>query len=419
LTADERAGSQYSADAQGRRALSETRDELDQELEELLAEGVEGARRREAAAFDDLVGTNTTQFVLFGAGNLGRRTLVGLRKLGIEPRCFIDSNKARWGESLHGLQVLSPEEGAQRFGTSATFVVTVWGALGTDRMASRVAALRSLGCNSVVPFVQLYWKFPELFMPHYTVDLPSGVHLQAGRVRQAFRLMGDEVSRREFLAQLRFRLLGDFAVLPQPVQGAIYFREELFKLEKDETFVDCGAFDGDTLGLFLEKTGNSFKTAIAIEPDPSNYSKLVEQVNRLPLEVRQRIVLHQVATGGSDSRVRMDVGNGAASQVGSGDFEIDCVALDTLLKDVPVSFIKMDIEGSELATLAGAQTLIRQDEPILTISAYHKQDDLWNIPLFIHGISSDYSFYLRPHMLEGWDLVCYAIPSKRRRQASQ
>jgi len=81
---------------------------------------------------------------------------------------------------------------------------------------------------------------------------------------------------------------------------------------------------------------------------------------------------------------------------------------------VPVSFIKMDIEGSELDTLAGARELIRKNAPILAICAYHKQSDLWNIPLFIHDLSPDYGFHLRPHDLEGWDVVCYAIPPDRR-----
>ena len=105
----------------------------------------------------------------------------------------------------------------------------------------------------------------------------------------------------------------------------------------------------------------------------------------------------------------MDVGMGAASHIGGGDLEVECVALDSMLHDFPVSFIKMDIEGSELATLAGARDLIGRNAPILAICVYHKQDDLWNIPLFIHSLNPGYCFHLRPHLLEGWDLVCYAV----------
>lgn len=385
----------------------------DEELEELLAEGVEGARQREATAFDELAGSSANKLVLFGAGNLGSRTLTGLRKIGLEPQCFVDNEKALWGKKRNGLPVLSPEEGSKLYGDRATFAVTIWRAEGTDRMSARVAQLRGLGCKSVVPFLPLYWKFPGSLLPHYTHDLPHLIHLQADGVRQGLRLMADDVSRREYLAQLRFRLLGDFDCLPGSVEGAIYFREDIFSLGKDETFVDCGAFDGDTLRLFLDKTGNSFKSAFAFEPDPTNYAKLVERIDLMARDVKRRITIRQAATGEANGSVLMDVGHGTASQVGQGNHEVECDALDSVLHDVPVSFIKMDIEGSELATLAGAQNLIRQHSPILAISAYHRQDDLWKIPLFIDDLNPDYSFYLRPHLLEGWDLVCYAIPTSR------
>jgi FkbM family methyltransferase len=394
--------------------MSTMQAEFEQELEALLAEGIEGARRREATEFDRLTGSNAKELVLFGAGNLGRYTLAGLRNAGIEPLSFIDNNEAKWGESQHGLRVLSPEDGARSYGDRATFVVAIWYGEASDTMASRVAQLRHLGCRSVVPFPPLYWKLSDSLLPRYMVDLPHKVHLQANRVRQGLKLMADDLSRQEYLAQLRFRLLSDFECLPGPVEGAIYFCDDLFGLGQQETLVDCGAYDGDTLDLFLRKTSGSFKSVIAFEPDPANYAKLEERLNLMPLKVRERVALHKAGTGETNERLRMDVGSGVASQIGRGDHEVECVSLDSTLPGVPVSFIKMDIEGSELATLAGAQSLIRKNKPILAISAYHRQDDLWNIPLFIHALDPDYSFYLRPHLLEGWDLVCYAVPSNRR-----
>jgi hypothetical protein len=41
------------------------------------------------------------------------------------------------------------------------------------------------------------------------------------------------------------------------------------------------------------------------------------------------------------------------------------------------------------------------------------QNDLWKIPLLIHSINPNYRFFLHPHKLEVWDLVCYAIPRHR------
>src|SRR3954471_8953647 len=86
------------------------------ELDELLAEDVISARRREASTFDAVAGDRAADIVLFGAGGLGRRTLVGLRADGVEPLAFVDNNPSRWGTEIDGLAVMSPVEAAARHG---------------------------------------------------------------------------------------------------------------------------------------------------------------------------------------------------------------------------------------------------------------------------------------------------------------
>ncbi|MFM2378710.1 MAG: hypothetical protein RLZZ143_1288 [Cyanobacteriota bacterium] len=54
-----------------------------------------------------------------------------------------------------------------------------------------------------------------------------------------------------------------------------------------------------------------------------------------------------------------------------------------------------------------------KERHFLTVCAYHCQDHLWQIPLFLHSLSSQYRFFLRPHGVEVWDLICYAVPVSR------
>jgi FkbM family methyltransferase len=382
-----------------------------QELEELLSEGVEKARAREKAAFDELAGPFSRAIVLFGAGNLGRRTLAKLREQGIEPLAFLDNNSARWGTAIDGVEVLSPSEGANRYGTSAVFVITVWGALGVDRMKTRVEQLRKLGCLRVCSFATLYWKYSDTLLPHYAVDLPHLVYQEADQVRQGLRVWADNASKREYLAQLRWRLTMDFDCLPEPVGHAIYFPKDICALRQDEVFVDCGAYDGDTIRLFLEQSQSMFQRLIAFEPDAANFEILKKSVAVLETNVRNRIHLRHAATSNENGRVLIAEGNGAASSIGRGDSEVDAVALDH--EGIPTTYLKMDIEGAEAASLNGAAQTIRQHSPVLAISAYHRQNDIWNIPLLIQSINPNYSFFLRPHLLEGFDLVCYGIPHDR------
>jgi FkbM family methyltransferase len=382
------------------------------ELEALLAESVAAAVAREAGTFAQLAPFGN-RIVLFGAGGLGRRVLAGLRGNGIEPLAFSDNNSKLWGTAVDGLAVLSPQDAVRAFGDGAAFVVTVWGALGKDRMRDRIAQLRALGCANVLTFLPLGWKLPDGLLPHYGADLPHRVLAAAGRVRAGFELWADDASRNEYVAQLRWRLLGDFDGLGVPAGHPIYFPRDLCSLRADEVFVDCGAFDGDTARLFAHEAGGRFGKIVAFEPDPVSFEKLRHTLRTLPGAHGDNVVAHPYATAAKSERLRFIASGTAMSALGEGDLEVEATTLDEMLADCKPTYVKMDIEGSEPDALAGAAGIIAEHAPVLAISCYHRQDHLWEIPLQIHALNPKYRFYLRPHDIEMWDLICYAIPHGR------
>lgn len=73
-----------------------------------------------------------------------------------------------------------------------------------------------------------------------------------------------------------------------------------------------------------------------------------------------------------------------------------------------VHFIKMDIEGAELAALNGGETLIRDQKPRLAISGYHKPEDLWELPQRILEINPGYELSFGHHTPISWESVFYA-----------
>ncbi len=91
-------------------------------------------------------------------------------------------------------------------------------------MSDRVAALRSLGCATVIPFGPLSGDIRMVCCPHYAVDLPHQVVEQSTTVPRRFDLWADEASRRECIAQLRWRLSFDFDEMAPPTAETIYFR---------------------------------------------------------------------------------------------------------------------------------------------------------------------------------------------------
>lgn len=388
------------------------------QLEDLFMESMDSVLHRERSTFDRLAAPFAESIVLFGAGGIGRKTLTGLRKKGIEPLVFADNNPALWGKEIDGLRVLSVPEAAHRYGGKAVFVITIWTGEGKDAMGHRRRQLLDLHCARVVPFAPLYWKYPEIFLPHYSFDMAHNVYAQSDDVLRAFHLWEDTASQREYLAQIRWRTLLDFDGLPLPVSHKIYFPEDLVRLTFDESFFDLGAFDGDTIRSFLEIHGTSFGEICAFEPDPTNFNNLEKYVSSLPPSTRAKIRLHQLAVGAREEIVTIDATGTGSSAVGTGTTQVDCVTLDRFLGSSRTTFIKMDIEGSEADALLGARRMIGNHIPLLAICVYHRQNHLWMIPNLIRSMSDEYCFFLRPHLLEVWDLVCYAIPRHRLRRTA-
>lgn len=381
------------------------------QLEQLLGEGVVAATLRERTAFDEAVPPGTP-LVLFGAGNLGRRTLKGLLRLGVPPIAFTDNNPSLWGTEIEGIPVLAPVDAAARF-DSAAFIVTIWTGEGWDKMGQRRAQLLGLGCKRVVPFGLLFWKYPEVFLPHYAMDLPHRVLEDADTVRAVLDLWEDDASRREYVAQVRWRLHHDFDSLPEPVKTEIYFPSDVFVTIDEEVFVDCGAFDGDTLRRFLHHRHGQFQRVLAFEPDPANFAQLAQCVAGLPARESERIDLHRQAVGARRELVSFDAMGNEASFVGSGSMEVESVSLDDVCLDISPTYVKMDIEGAEPDALRGARRILAQDAPALAICSYHRQDHLWRLPALIRAASDQHHFFLRPQLLDVWDLVCYAVPHER------
>lgn len=69
-------------------------------------------------------------------------------------------------------------------------------------------------------------------------------------------------------------------------------------------------------------------------------------------------------------------------------------------------YIKMDIEGYEKEALLGAASYLRDRETILAISAYHRPDDFFAIPLCIQELCGGYGFF-RKHYANLFDTVYY------------
>ena len=100
----------------------------------------------------------------------------------------------------------------------------------------------------------------------------------------------------------------------------------------------------------------------------------------------------------------------SSSQISqSGDTTIQLVTLDEIVGDTLVSFIKMDIEGSELSALQGAARTIQRDRPLCAISAYHRPGDIIVLMQYLKSLVPEYKFAVRHYSNVDAETVLYAF----------
>ena len=77
---------------------------------------------------------------------------------------------------------------------------------------------------------------------------------------------------------------------------------------------------------------------------------------------------------------------------------MEAVALDDFVKEQgleKVDVIKLDVEGAERAVLKGAKKTIKKFKPILLISVYHQEQDLFETMRLVDEIRDDYRWVFR------------------------
>ena len=386
-------------------------DRYARELEELFSQSLE------IDGPGDLLATEAAEkrapLVLYGAGSLGRFVLGRLRDSGVEPVAFADETPSKRGQLLEGVPILGLADAIARYGNNAVFAVTI---LNPDlRFVEAERRLRQLGVRSVISFLHLARHFPDRFLPYLQFEAPQQLVGKRADIVRGLRLFADQESRRQFVAHIRFRLQLAFEALPEDTECDYFSTEFLAPLPADTTFIDCGAYDGDTISQFLRHQKQGFREILAFEPDPENYARLHSFVAGLPAEIGSRITTYCMGVGARRERIAFSAtGNMGASFDEVGNCMVESIALREVIPGSRRSvFIKFDVEGAEDAALAGAEPLIREAKPLVAVSVYHRPEDLWKIPSELQAMNPDYRLFLRTLGHDGMDVICYAVPPER------
>ncbi len=234
------------------------------------------------------------------------------------------------------------------------------------------------------------------------------------KIESVISLLEDEESKKVYRAIWKYRYTGNYSDLPSNSYRSQYFYNDFFKYNKNETLIDCGAFDGDTIRSFKKmarRKGISAYKIIAFEPDHHNYISLVR--NHPDVLARNAGCWDKNETlsfrsDGYESQIEKKTANDTDNSIGT----IECVRIDDVKECETASFIKMDIEGAERNAIIGAYNTIKKNKPKLAICIYHSDDDMVDIPLMIHEMIPEYKMFIRHHSNSRGETVLYCVPDE-------
>jgi len=240
-------------------------------------------------------------------------------------------------------------------------------------------------------------------------DYYDTIQKHASEFEKLYLQLADEHSRELMGAFINAKISGNLGLLVNlNVNGEQQYFPEFLKLSDDEVFVDCGAFDGDTIISFINKTKGKYSKIYAFEPDKNNIEKLFKNTSLF-----NNIEIIEKGCFSCKDTLYFHDGEGISSSISNqGNVIIEVDAIYNVVSG-KVTFIKIDIEGSELQALKGGQRTIRKNLPVLAVSVYHKPEDLFSLPQYIYELSDSYKFYLRHYGLWSSELVLYAISNKQ------
>lgn len=254
-----------------------------------------------------------------------------------------------------------------------------------DDLQKRIPQIEDVFCFTAVLFDRSYNIPKEYIFEH------------GAEYEEAYELMADRLSQDSYIAYLNALVSDDYRyVLPYVCREMDYFQNDIWQIGQDEVYVDCGAYDGDTIRTFLNRCENNYGSVYAFELDKANFGRLekyVESKKLTNIKCENIGLWDKVGVlrfcSSVEQEARID-----SSEDSDGNV-IPVTTLDTYFVDELVNIIKINYTPGAIETLYGARNVIRRSKPKLAVTVGLDADEICSVPRIIHEIDSSYDIYLR------------------------
>lgn len=331
--------------------------------------------------------------VIYGMGDAAERIIKILQENGIEPDDIFASDEFVRGHSFLGKKVLKYSQICEKY---EDFNIVLAFATHIPDVLNRIKQMNTEH---------------SVFAPDIPVagnGLFTGKYFEEHRAdfQQVYDRLADDESKKAYENVLKFKISGKVDYLyscNEYDKGKIY--KDILNLKSDETIIDCGAYDGDTIREFTASTGGKYNHIYALEPDGKNFKKLCRNTNGM-----QGLFLYNAGAWCKNETLFFEKKADRNSKLSSVGEPTEFKAIDDLINDDSISLIKMDIEGAELKALCGCEKTIKRCKPKLYICAYHRNEDMFALPQKIWELNKDYKVYFRHSAyIPAWESNFYCV----------
>jgi len=354
---------------------------------------------------------------LYGAGDLGRLARDFLQAVGHDFVIAIDRNAQKLAQDPYwaGVRLLHPDEVTEANKIDLRLAISIV----TSPFVPIEQSLLERGFEDIVPFYDLAESFRHLHPLSNGWFAPPLSAQEQQNTAEVLARWDDDMSRAhhlQFLAWRRLREEWIFADAPAPDCIRFFIPEVTGALGDHDVLLDAGAYHGSVMRTFVRQTSGAFRHIVAIEPDPTNRAVLLDRL-RSSLPDDPRVTVYDCALAEEKGEAPFHDRLGYASQLSAtGHMRVTTRPLDAF--GLSPTFIKLHLEGAELAALKGAHETLRASRPIIAATVYHNADGIWKTPHWLMQALPRYRFLFRAHSWCGTGAVVYCIPQERCASAS-
>ncbi len=370
------------------------------------------------------------KLILFGGGYYAQELLDKWFRHG-EVFQIWDNNPDKNGRFLNGYCIsLPPQKLSENEADGFVVIISIIDDISSMSIRKQ---LYKLGIRHIYHFSIMYLsndreRYNSYFdMKFHEKNTYGIVCKNADKIQRVLDLLEDDKSRfvyEKIIYKMKYNIGNYIDVCDDLIDH--YFSDGIFAYDENEVFIDGGAYLGEDTIRLAELIGKAkIKRAYCFEPDIMNYYKCISSLKKYfgslsensekgDEYTSEQFNVYRAGLWDTEEKICFaGLGTQSASIADVKAKTLSTLVSTCRIDDVvsskdKVTLIKMDVEGAEMKALKGAEGIIKGDKPKMAISIYHKIEDLWEIPMYIHELVPEYKLYVRHHTEGVWDSILYA-----------